>query len=238
MKLLITICARGGSKGISDKNVKLLNGKPLLHYTLEQANTFANKHQASIQLSTDDEKIIASAALLGYKTNYRRPAALATDEMGKIAVIRAAWTYAENLHHCQYDYVLDLDVTAPLRTQEDLERALTLIKENQEALNIFSVNPAARNPYFNMVEEKADGFVKLVKDGNMFLSRQAAPKVYDMNASFYIFTRAYMLADYASSITNKSLAYEMPHVCFDIDHPFDFLMMELLLKHNALDFML
>ncbi len=236
MKLLITICARSGSKGIPGKNVKPLNGKPLLHYTLEQAKTFAKKHQATIQLSTDDQNIIDAAASLGYKTDYRRPAELATDEVGKIAVIRAAWSYAEKLHQCHYDYVLDLDVTAPLRTQEDLEKAFTLIQENQQALNIFSVNPAARNPYFNMVEERPDGFVKLVKEDNTFLSRQKAPKVYDMNASFYIFTKDYMKADYPSSITDKSLVYEMPHVCFDIDHPFDFTMMELLLKHKALDF--
>jgi CMP-N-acetylneuraminic acid synthetase len=236
MKLLITICARGGSKGIPGKNVKPLNGKPLLHYTLEQALVFAKKHQATIQVSTDDENIINSAESLGYKTDYRRPAALATDEVGKIAVIRAAWTYAEKLHQCQYDYVFDLDVTAPLRTQEDLEKAFSLIQENQQALNIFSVNPAARNPYFNMVEERLDGFVKLVKGDNIILSRQKAPKVYDMNASFYIFTRDYMEADFPSSITDRSLVYEMPHVCFDIDHPFDFTMMELLLKHEALDF--
>lgn len=236
MNILITICARGGSKGIPGKNLKELNGKPLLHYTLEQAQGFAKKHSADIQLSTDDEAILASAEELDYRTDYRRPATLATDEMGKITVIRAAWDYAENHHQRHYDYILDMDVTAPLRTQQDLEGALSIIKKNSEALNIFSVNPAARNPYFNMVEERGDGYIKLIKDGSTFLSRQAAPKVYDMNASFYIFSRKYMMGEYPSSITDKSLVYEMPHLCFDIDHPIDFIMMELLLKHKALDF--
>ncbi|MEQ9166781.1 MAG: hypothetical protein RLO12_11020 [Fulvivirga sp.] len=73
--------------------------------------------------------------------------------------------------------------------------------------------------------------MKLVKEGIGILSRQRAPIDYDMNASFYIFTR-----DYISRITDRSIVYEMPHICFDKRHYFDFTMMELLLKHKALDF--
>lgn len=236
MKILVTICARGGSKGIPGKNVKLLNNKPLLHYTLEVAFDFCKKFQADLQLSTDSEEILNCAALLGYKTSYKRPGKLATDEVGKMDSIREAWKYAESHFGKAYDYVLDLDVTSPLRNLHDLKSALERLVSTPKALNIFSVNKASRNPYFNMVEEGNDGFVKLVKNLGEIKSRQDAPNVYDMNASFYIFSREYMEGDFFVSTTERSLAYIMPHICFDLDEPIDFKIMELLMKDGSLGF--
>jgi CMP-N-acetylneuraminic acid synthetase len=109
---------------------------------------------------------------------------------------------------------------------------------NSEAMTLFSVNNANRNPYFNMVEEGANGFYNLVKtktDGSV-LSRQAAPKVYDLNASFYWYRRVFFDTDLKSPITDKSLVYVMNHICFDLDHPIDFLFMEFLLENRKLDF--
>ena len=106
------------------------------------------------------------------------------------------------------------------------------------AKNLFSVNNAARNPYFNMVEQKNDGFYGLVKtnpDGTS-LTRQSAPKVFDMNASFYWYRRSFFDSDAKSAITDKSLIYVMDHMCFDLDHPFDFTFMEYLLLNSKLDF--
>ncbi len=235
-KVLITICARGGSKGIPGKNIRHLNGKPLLHYTFAIAQEFAQKYNSHIQLSTEDDAILKCAEKVGYATEYVRPLDLSTDSAGKIDTIRHAWKFAETYNKCSYDMVLDLDVTSPLRNMQDLTTAFDLISERKDALNIFSVNHASRNPYFNMVEESDKGFVKLVKDGNAFKSRQEAPNVYDMNASFYFFTREFLTGNYPTSITERSLIYIMPHVCFDLDHPIDFTIMELLMKNNLLDF--
>lgn len=235
MNLLITICARGGSKGIPGKNIKVLNGRPLLHYTLEHALRFAELNNADIQLSTDDENIIKCAEALNYKTDYRRPANLASDTAGKISVIRHAFRHSEKANRKKYDYVLDLDVTSPLRTINDLTDCFEILKSNNNALNIFSVSPASRNPYFNMVEENKDNnFVNLVKPTGEFKSRQEAPKVYDMNASFYFFTREYIEGNYEVSVTNRSLAYVMKHHCFDLDHPIDFKVMEILIEQGWL----
>lgn len=236
MKLLITICARGGSKGIPGKNMKPLNNKPLLHYTLEIAFAFCEKFRADLQISTDSQEILDCASLLGYNTEYLRPQKFATDKAGKIDAIRDAWKFAENNFRKSYDYVLDLDVTSPLRNLQDLELAFEILVNKPKALNIFSVNKASRNPYFNMVEESGDGFVKVVKDFGEVKSRQEAPKVYDMNASFYFFTREFMEGDYIKSTTQRSLAYVMPHICFDIDEPIDFKIMELLMKDGSLGF--
>jgi CMP-N,N'-diacetyllegionaminic acid synthase len=236
MKILITICARGGSKGIPGKNIRDLNGKPLIAYTIKCAQEFARKYDAKVALSTDSAEIIAVAESLDLHTEYKRPDNLATDSAGKIGAIQDIMEFEESRGGSKFDYIIDLDVTSPMRTLEDLERAFDLIKENPEALNIFSVSPAARNPYFNMVEETASGFVRVVKGDSNIKSRQNAPAVYDMNASFYIFRRLFFENGHQVSTTEKSLAYVMPHICFDLDEPHDFTIMEIMLRENLLNF--
>ena len=238
MKTLITICARGGSKSIPGKNIKLLNGKPLIAYSIEIAQKFAQLHPSIISLSTDDVKIKQVAQKYGLKTSYDRPATLATDKAGKIGSIEDLKNYEEKKRDVQFDLIIDLDITSPLRTIEDLQSAIQLLQANKKAHNIFSVSPASRNPYFNMVEAQPDGYVKLVKTGNTILSRQEAPAVYDMNASFYIFRPSFFTEGYNSSVTDHSLAYVVPHICFDLDYPHDFIIMELMIKHKLLDFQL
>jgi CMP-N,N'-diacetyllegionaminic acid synthase len=236
MNILITICARAGSKGIPGKNIKPINEKPLIAYTIGAAQEFAMKYKADIALSTDSNRIREVAAEYGLNTDYVRPKELATDTIGKIDVIRNLVDYQEELLNKEYDFILDLDITSPLRTQEDLSNALNELVSNNEAINIFSVSPAARNPYFNMVEKGSGEYVKLVKHSGQIKSRQKAPKVYDMNASFYFFRRRFFSELYETSITDKSLAYVMNHLCFDLDEPNDFIMMDLMLRHNLLDF--
>lgn len=233
------MCARGGSKGIPGKNIKPIAGHPLIAYTLNVAKAFAAHHRADIALSTDDDAIKAVAASLGLSTEYSRPAHLATDVAGKIDTIKDLLIYEEAQRGEQYDYILDLDLTSPLRTLNDLEEAFTKFKA-QDALTLFSVNPAGRNPYFNMVEIKPDGFYGLIKtnpDGSV-LTRQSAPKVYDLNASFYWYRRSFFDLNLKSPITSKSLIYKMDHVCFDLDHLIDFEFLEYLLVNNKLDFKL
>lgn len=234
--ILITICARGGSKGVPGKNIKPLNGVPLMHYTFKVAQKFANLYNADIQISTDSDKILQTAKEVGYETDYKRPDELASDTAGKVDAIKDALLFSEKFNQKKYDYVLDLDVTSPLRTLEDLKSAFVQLEENESALNIFSVNHSARNPYFNMVEETKGGFVKVVKESEGFKSRQEVPLVYDMNASFYFFRRKFFEEGYDISTTPFSLAYVMNHICFDLDHPHDFIIMELMLQKNLLDF--
>lgn len=231
-KILITLCARGGSKGIPGKNIKPLAGKPLIDYTIEVAKVFAAAHQARIALSTDDAAIKQAAERLDIVTAYNRPAALASDTAGKIDTIHDLIRYEEAFSGVRYDYILDLDLTSPLRTYEDLEQAFELIQSNKTALTLFSVNPAARNPYFNMVEDQGNGFFDLVKraaDGAV-MSRQKAPLVYDLNASFYWYKRDFFDQGFKSPITSRSLVFVMDHLCFDLDHPIDFEFLEFLIK--------
>ena len=236
MKILITICARGGSKGIPGKNIKPLNNIHLIAYTIQVANRFAEIYNADILLSTDDDEIKKVASLYLLNTDYLRPGFLATDAAGKIDTIKDALLYQEQRATQTYDYVLDLDVTSPLRTLEDLLTAFDLIHNDVNALNLFSVNPAARNPYFNMVEKKKNGYYQLVAKCGNVTTRQSAPDVYDLNASFYFYKRAFFTQEYKTVFTEASLIYTMPHICFDLDHVIDFDFLEYLLSNNKLDF--
>lgn len=238
MEILITVCARGGSKGIPDKNIKLINGKPLIFYTIHIAQQFKEAFEnADIVLSTDAGKIKTVVGNLGFDidTSYTRPEQLATDNAGKIGVIQDILYYSEGRNRKKYDIILDLDITSPLRNLTDLKKAFTMLLNKPEAYNIFSVSPSNRNPYFNMVEAKEDGYFGLCKEGE-FVSRQAAPKVYDMNASFYFYRKSFFEQNFQTAITDKSIVYEVPHSCFDLDHPVDFEFMSFLLNNNKLDF--
>lgn len=238
MNILITLCARGGSKGIPGKNIKLIAGKSLITYSIDLAKKLKEKWNAKIALSTDDSEIKGVAGSQGVITEYTRPDYLASDVAGKIDTIKDLLIYEETLVDFKYDFVLDLDVTSPLRTFEDVEKALELLIANSEAKNLFSVNNAARNPYFNMVEENVTGFYSLVKtnpDGST-LTRQSAPKVFELNASFYWYRRSFFETGSKGAISDKSLVYVMNHICFDLDHPVDFMFMDYLLQNNKLDF--
>jgi CMP-N-acetylneuraminic acid synthetase len=236
MKTLITICARGGSKGIHGKNIKSLNGIPLIAYSIQMAQSFAELHDATIALSTDSDEIKAVAKKYGLETQYQRPEELAIDQAGKISVLRHVLQYSEIAENKQFDFVLDLDVTSPMRTLDDLERGRIVIESDSNALTLFSVNAAARNPYFNMVERKENGYYQLVAKTGDVLSRQSAPKVFDLNASFYFYKRQFFDLNLNTPITPQSLIYEMPHECFDLDHPMDFEFLEFLLSNKKLNF--
>ncbi len=240
MNILITICARGGSKGIPGKNVKEINGKPLISYTIELAKQVRENLGANISISTDDIEIKNVAESLGITSKYNRPARLATDEAGKIDTIKDLLRFEEEVIRNRYEYILDLDVTSPLRNFFDIQESFNIISKNKKAETLFSVNPANRNPYFNMVEENITGFYSLVKTNvnGSSVTRQSAPKVYELNASFYWYRRSFFESDSKTPITQNSLIYEMPHVCFDLDHQIDFDFMEYLLLNNKLDFSL
>ena len=235
MSVLITICARGGSKGVPGKNIKELAGKPLIGYSIELAKKFLQEFEGKIEISTDDGNILDVVRTFGVDTTYIRPNELANDTASKVDAIKHLKEYTEEKLKCSFDFVLDLDVTSPLRNLNDLKAAFKIIMNDNNAQNLFSVSKANRNPYFNMVEKKDDYYVKVKKLENIY-SRQQAPLVYDMNASFYFFRKSFFDLGFNSVFTEKSLIYEVSHLCFDIDEPIDFEIMEFLITNNRLDF--
>lgn len=231
MKRICTICARGGSQGIKNKNLLRLRGKPLIAHTIRQAQ--ASGLFDAIAVSSDSNKILDTARQWGVQILIERPAALASATSGKLPAIQHAVEHAERLTHTQYDFIVDLDVTAPLRHVDDIQSAWQLFLNTPNAKNLISVFPSRRSPYFNMVELGKNGFASLVKPLDQpILRRQDSPKCYDMNASIYIWTRQ-SLFHHDTAFTDAMAIYTMPEDrSIDIDSPLDLKLVRLLAKNR------
>lgn len=218
MNILITICARAGSKRIKNKNMLPIAGKPLITYTIEIAKKWGRAKR--IICSTDSEEIAQIAKTNGVEVPFYRPKELASDTTGKVEVIRHALRTSEEIYKEKFDAVIDLDVTSPLRTTKDLDECLRIFKEKKPEV-VFSVTRARRNPYFNMVEINKEGYGALSKVSEKPLLRtQDAPRVYDMNASIYVYSREFLLEEKNKSplSSKKAAVHVMDDVsAFDID---------------------
>jgi CMP-N,N'-diacetyllegionaminic acid synthase len=228
--ILCTICARGGSKGVKNKNIKELNGKPLIAYTIEQAK--ASGLFEHIVISTDSDNIASVAKQYGAEVFFKRSEEMASDTAGKLDVIKDAFKRSEEYYNRTFDYLIDLDATAPLRSVEDIINSFNQFKENNND-NLITAMPSRRSPYFNLVEQDKDGKVYLSKklDGAV-VRRQDAPKSYDMNASIYIWKRDVILNE-SSLFLEKTGLYVMPEErSIDIDNELDFKFVEFLMKEK------
>lgn len=222
--VVCVIPARGGSKGLPGKNIKMLCGKPLIAYTIEQARQ--SKYIDRVIVSTEDDEIAKIALEYGAEVPFMRPMKLAGDNVATIEVLLHAVNWLENEDQYLFDIFTLLHVTTPLRSTEDIDKSIALMVD-KKADNVFSVAEAHRNPYFNMVEEGSDGFVRLVKEG-CFATRQAAPKVYDMNASIYVWWKE-ILKEKKKIFLDNTKIYVMPKErSIDIDDSLDFRIAEIL----------
>jgi len=229
-KVLCTICARGGSKGVKNKNIKKINGKPLIAYTIEQAK--ASNLFEHIVISTDSDLIADIAKEYGAEVFFKRSAEMASDTAGKLDVIRDAFVRSEEHYNTEFDFLIDLDATAPLRDVADIIDSFKQFKENTND-NLITAMPSRRSPYFNLVEVNKNGDVYLSKElDNAIVRRQDAPKSYDMNASIYIWKRDIILKE-TTLFLEKTGLYVMPEErSIDIDTELDYKFVEFLMKEN------
>ena len=226
-KILCTICIRSGSKGVKNKNIKKINGKPLVYHSYETATK--TKIFSKIFISSDSNIFLNICKKFGAEDLIKRPKFLSNDKSGKIEAIKHALIYAEKKYNTKYDYIVDLDATSPLRTVSDIKEAYKkFLKSNSS--NLFSVTSSNRSPYFNMVEIK-NSKVQLVKQANkQYLRRQDTPVTYDLNASIYIWKREPLIKN-KKLIQNKTSIYIMPKSrSIDIDDEFDFKIVSEILK--------
>lgn len=231
-KILCTICARGGSKGIKNKNIQPLFGKPLIVYTIEQALRWGKA--SHVVVSTDSEIIADIAKRHGAEVPFVRPKKIAGDNASKLLSIRHALVESEKIFNEKYNIIVDLDVTAPIRKIKDIDNCLKIfIKKKPKTL--FSVVKANKNPYFNMVEERKDGFAELCKKipKNVF-TRQEAPVVYNMNTSIYFYSRDFLLdKKYSMPFSNRTAIYLMDELSAqDIDTEIDLKFIKFLIKER------
>ena len=228
--ILCTICARGGSKGVKNKNIRNISGKPLIAYSIEQAR--ASGLCEHVVISTDSDVIAQTAVNYGAEGFFKRTAELASDTAGKLDVIRDAFIRSESYFAKRFDYLIDLDATSPLRSPQDIIDAFAVFEKGGHG-NLFSAMPARRSPYFNLVERSPDGKVSLSKSlPESILRRQDSPECYDMNASIYIWGRETILNEKTLFLENTGL-YVMPEErSIDIDTELDFFLVETLLNRD------
>ena len=231
MNILITICGRAGSKGVKNKNIRDFLGTPLINHTIASSLLFRERnpeYSVDICVNSDSDELLEIATKNETVTAIKRPTELAQDDSPKIPVMQYSLKYMENLMGIKYNYVIDLDITSPLRKVEDIKNALLKCKAEAETDVVFSVVPARRNPYFNMIEI-ADGKVKKVKESH-FVARQQAPEVYDMNASIYCFKRESLYNIFKTSPFDGTASFVLMKDTgiLDIDSEEDFELMELI----------
>lgn len=232
MSILFTLCARAGSKGIKGKNAGDLAGLPLAYYTLAVIELYREAHpdiDVDVVLSTDSSDLAKLVAASGIDyLEVGRPVELAGDKVAKIDAIRCAFHEAESQTEKQYEAIIDLDNTSPLRTLNDLERVVE--KRDSSAVPVvFTVVPARRNPWFNMVVEQ-DGVCKKPIESD-FIARQQAPEVFDMNASIYAYSREFLSSDAPLSIEGCEYVVMADTGVLDLDRPDDLKLMEVIASY-------
>ena len=230
--ILLTICARAGSKGVKNKNIRMLNGKPLISYTIKQGLKW--KKAQRVIVSTDLVEIASISKKYGAEVPFIRPNGLATDYAAKLPVIRHALLQCESIYNEQYSIIVDLDPTAPVRKIDDLDNCLEMFQK-EKCDTLFSVVEAHKNPYFNMVEIYPDGKIRLSKPlNNSMVRRQDAPKVYSLNASIYLYSREYLLNENNTTcISDNSAIYIMDEIAgIDIDREIDCEFIDFLIREG------
>lgn len=222
-KTLYIIPARGGSKGVPNKNIKILAGKPLIYYTIKAALEVADS--SDICVSTDSIEIKKVAEDNGVFVPFLRPDSLATDFASSEDVILHALEFYKNIG-VNYDYVVMLQPTSPLREGRHIKEAIYLIKEGVEL--IVSVKETDSNPYYVLFEEDNQGVLKKAKEG-VFTRRQDCPIVYELNGAIYIIKVDKLLKKGYQNLKKVKYLMSAEH-SIDIDNLLDFKIAELIIS--------
>lgn len=194
MNILFTICGRAGSKGFKNKNLKSFLDVPLVYYSIAAIALYLQnslKQKAvDVVLNTDSgdlTRIVSEQKEIPVQVIHR-DSSLGGDAVPKVAVIKDCLVKMETYGQKKYDMVVDLDITSPLRTVQDIEAAIEKKRAREDTDVVFSVTEARRNPYFNMVKEEQGFYSKVIP--SEYTARQQAPQFYDMNASIYAYSVA------------------------------------------------
>ena len=192
MNVLFTLCGRAGSKGVKGKNARDFLDIPLVWYSMANIAIYKERYgtddNINVVLNTDSEnliKLVQQVSDLDIRI-LRRDASLGGDKVPKVAVILDCLKRSEDLFKVSYDMVVDLDITSPLRTVQDIKNAVDMKASRNDVDVVYSVAPSRRNPYFNMVKEENGFFCKAIPSS--FTTRQEAPVFFDMNASIYAYS--------------------------------------------------
>lgn len=231
MTPLYIIPARGGSKGIPRKNIKPLHGRPLIAYTVDVAMKCAARG-GYILLSTDSDEIANVGRRLGLTVDYMRPAALATDSSGSREMMIDAMDWAD-AHGVEYDCVVLLQPTSPLRNVSDVNGAIELYDDSIDM--VVSVCQTDANPYYNCFETDADGFLHVSKGDGLLTRRQDAPAAWEYNGAVYVINPVSLRRSPLGGFSRR-VPFEMPKErSVDIDSPLDWMLAECIMAQTDKD---
>ncbi len=226
---LFIITARGGSKGIPGKNVKPLNGKPLLYYSIDIARHFAKDE--CICLSTDSEEIIKAANAYGLNVPFVRPAELSGDLAGTYEVLLHALNYYDS-KGIKFSKMVLLQPTSPFRKTKDVEECLALMKENVEM--VVSVKKPKSNPMAVLFKVEKGKINKLI-DNDSGLRRQDANAVVELNGAVYVYDVQALRKAKPSEFRNIAY-YVMDEISsVDLDEPFDWQLAEFMIEKKIVN---
>jgi CMP-N,N'-diacetyllegionaminic acid synthase len=227
MNVTCVIGARGGSKGLEGKNIRPLLGKPMIAWSIEQA--LACPEITRVVVSTDSPQIAEVAKQYGAQVPFLRPPELANDTAGKWEVWQHALRAFEAHYQEPIDVFVDLDCTSPLRDVDDISKAIAQFRASGMDA-VFSICEAAKNPYFNMLEEE-NGILRICKTlPKPIVRRQDAPKVYTHVASIYVLAPAYLRSG-TGLLSGRTQGYDIgADKSLDVDSQFDFDLIEYLMQ--------
>ena len=222
------IAARGGSKGVKNKNIRLLGRKPLIAYAIETA--LASRAFEHVIVSTEDRKIAKIAKEFGAEVPFQRPNYLATDSASMSDVIVHAISKLRTLDY-SFSTLVIIDCTVPFINSKDIQGALSLFNKTSCDL-VCSVYRQHHNPYFNMMEKNKQGFLRFSKRLSKNPdNRQSAPVVFQLNGLFVLNVNKFM--ELQNFYMPKTLPYEIPpERGLMIDTEFEFKIAEFIVEHK------
>lgn len=231
MKNLAVIPARSGSKGLKDKNIKILNGKPLLVYTIEAAKQSGLFEE--IFVSTDSEKYAKIALEWGANVPFMRRDELATDTTSSWEVVKnAIITYQEMGK--EFETVALLQPTSPLRTAEDIIAGYNMMKE-KDANIVVAVCEVDHSPLWSNILPQDLSFINFINQDLVNKPRQKLPTYYRVNGALYIAKTEYLMSANNNIYADKSFAFVMSKEhSVDIDDELDFVIAEALIKKSGI----
>jgi len=228
--VLAFVFARGGSKGLPGKNLRLFAGKPLIAHAIEHA--LAVPRIDRVIVSTDSTDIARVARDFGAEVPFLRPADLAADDSPEWLSWRHALKFTQEEMGVLPAAMVSVPVTAPLRRAQDIERCLDLYSEGGADV-VVTVSESHRSPYFNMVQRHPDGTLALVvPTSKEFARRQDVPTVFDMTTIAYVADSEFVLTR-DSIFQGRVKAVEIPpERAIDIDTLLDFEIAEFLMSRQ------